>query len=83
MGSIIKSIEYVYPSNKINNDDLSKLFPDYDFGKFEDKVGIQNRYWVTANESAFELAKQACEKLFLKVERQSIDFILSILKGIK
>lgn len=76
MGAIIKNIEFVYPSNKVSNNDLSRTFPDYDFEKFEDKVGIQNRYWVSDNETAFDLAKKACEKLFEKVDRNHIDYIL-------
>jgi 3-oxoacyl-[acyl-carrier-protein] synthase-3 len=76
MGAIIKAIEYVYPKLKISNDDLSKEFPDYDFFKFEEKVGIKNRYWVQENETAFDLAKQACEKLFEKFDKEQVDYIL-------
>jgi 3-oxoacyl-[acyl-carrier-protein] synthase-3 len=76
MGAIIKAIEYVYPKLKISNDDLSKEFPDYDFFKFEEKVGIKNRYWVQENETAFDLAKQACEKLFEKFNKEQVDYIL-------
>ncbi|HEX8576517.1 MAG TPA: ketoacyl-ACP synthase III [Flavobacterium sp.] len=72
---IIKAIEYVYPKNKISNEDLSKTFPDYDFSKFEEKVGIKNRYWVE-EETALDLAVQACEKLFERYDRQKIDYIL-------
>jgi len=76
MGAIIKAIEYVYPNNKITNADLSSQFPDYDFSKFEDKVGIKNRYWVGENETALDLAIKASEKLFLKIDKNSIDYIL-------
>jgi 3-oxoacyl-[acyl-carrier-protein] synthase-3 len=76
MGAIIKAIEYVYPEQKISNEDLSSQFPDYDFSKFEDKVGIRNRYWVRENETAFDLAKQACEKLFQKIDKAEVDYIL-------
>lgn len=75
MGIIIKAIEYVYPNKKISNEDLSLIFPDYDFKKFEQKVGIKNRYWVD-EETALDLAVKACEKLFKNYERQEIDFIL-------
>jgi len=75
MGAIIKAIEYVYPKNKVSNEDLGKEFPDYDFSKFEEKVGIKNRYWV-GEETAFDLAVEACEKLFQTIDRQEIDFIL-------
>jgi len=69
MGATIKAIEYVYPNNKITNADLSSQFPDYDFSKFEDKVGIKNRYWVGDNETALDLAIKASEKLFLKINK--------------
>jgi 3-oxoacyl-[acyl-carrier-protein] synthase-3 len=75
MGAIIKAIEYVYPKNKVSNEDLGKVFPDYDFSKFEEKVGIKNRYWV-GEETALDLAVQACEKLFQTNDKQEIDFIL-------
>lgn len=75
MGAIIKAIEYVYPKNKISNTDLSKIFPDYDFSKFEAKVGIKNRYWVE-EETAFDLAVEACEKLFKTCNRNEIDYVL-------
>ncbi|WP_310556226.1 ketoacyl-ACP synthase III [Flavobacterium sp.] len=76
MGATIKAIEYVFPKQKISNDDLQKQFPDYDFAKFEDKVGIKNRYWVEENETAFDLAKKACSKLFENCNKNDIDYIL-------
>lgn len=76
MGMVIKAIEYVYPENKVTNKDLQETFPEYDFSKFEEKVGIKNRYWVGGNETAFDLALKACEKLFQNYDRQEIDYIL-------
>jgi 3-oxoacyl-[acyl-carrier-protein] synthase-3 len=76
MGAIIKGIEYVYPERKITNQDLTNDYPDYDFSKFEDKVGIKNRYWVRDNETALDLAKKACDMLFEKHSKQKIDYIL-------
>lgn len=76
MGAIITNIEYVFPEKKVSNIDLSNQFPDYDFGKFEEKVGIINRYWVAEGETALDLAIQACEKLFKKIDKQEIDYIL-------
>jgi 3-oxoacyl-[acyl-carrier-protein] synthase-3 len=76
MGMVIKAIEYVHAENKITNQDLQETFPDYDFSKFEEKVGIKNRYWVGKNETAFDLALKACEKLFKNYDRQEIDYIL-------
>jgi 3-oxoacyl-[acyl-carrier-protein] synthase III len=75
MGVIIKAIEYVYPQNKITNDDLGKLFSDYDFSNFEKKVGVKSRYWV-ADETAFDLAILACNKLFISCDKEDIDYVL-------
>lgn len=76
MGAIITNIEYIFPAQKISNADLATRFPDYDFKKFEEKVGIINRYWVADGETAFDLAKKACEKLFTKVDKQKVDYML-------
>ena len=76
MGAVLKAIEYVYPDQKISNQDLAIQFPDYDFSKFEEKVGIKWRYWVQENETAFDLANKACEKLFKKNDKKDIDYIL-------
>jgi 3-oxoacyl-[acyl-carrier-protein] synthase-3 len=76
MGSVIKGIEYVYPERKVTNKELAIEFPDYDFSKFEDKVGVKNRYWVKENETALDLAKKACNKLFEKHSKDNIDYIL-------
>lgn len=76
MGAVLKAIEYVYPKQKITNADLSIQFPEYDFTKFEEKVGIKNRYWVQENETAFDLAVQACAELFKKIDKNAIDYVL-------
>lgn len=76
MGAIIKGIEYIYPENKITNTDLSNQFPDYDFSKFEEKVGIKSRYWVAENETAFDLAIKACKKLFEAFDKEEIDYVI-------
>lgn len=76
MGSVIKKIEYVFPDRKVSNEDLKATFPDYDFDKFEEKVGIKNRYWVAENETGLDLAQKACQKLFNSIEKNDIDYIL-------
>lgn len=76
MGATIKAIEYFYPEKKVSNADLSSQFPSYDFAKFEEKVGIKNRYWVGENETALDLAAKACEQLFAKYDKATVDYIL-------
>jgi 3-oxoacyl-[acyl-carrier-protein] synthase III len=76
MGSTIKAIEYSYPKKKVTNKQLQVQFPDYDFEKFEEKIGIKNRYWVEDNETALDLAVDACTKLFKRIDKNEIDYIL-------
>ena len=77
MGASIERIEYVFPKKKITNKDLQNEFPDYNFFKFEKKVGIESRYIVAEDETALDLAIKACEKLFAgNIDKSEIDFIL-------
>lgn len=76
MGVILKHIEYVFPDNQITNEDLSRLYPNYDFSKFDTKVGIKKRYWVNKDETALDLAEKVCLKLFKKINKNDIDFII-------
>lgn len=76
MGASLIAIEYHFPEKCVTNHDLSLEFPDYDFANFESKVGIKQRYIVRENETAFDLAIQACEKLFKRFDKSKIDYIL-------
>lgn len=77
MSANIEAIEYVFPEIKITNQSLQNEFPNYDFDKFEKKVGISSRYVVAENETGLDLAMKACEKLFTRdVDKNEIDYIL-------
>lgn len=76
MGAILKHIEYIFPEKGYTNEDLSRAFPDYDFGKFDTKVGIKKRYWVDESETALDLAEKACKKLFKSFDKNKVDFII-------
>lgn len=76
MGAILKAIEYYFPEKKITNQDLSEEFPDYDFSKFEYKIGISSRYVVSTEETALDLAEHACRKLFTRIDKNQIDYVL-------
>lgn len=76
MGVTIQALEYYLPEYKVSNDDLKGQFPDYDFGKFESKVGIRNRYWAKENETALDLAEQACLKIFERINKEDIQYII-------
>jgi 3-oxoacyl-[acyl-carrier-protein] synthase-3 len=76
MGVQISNISYSFPKNKITNENLQLEFPDYNFSKFEKKVGIVNRYVVGEGETALSLAIEACEKLLNIIDKTNIDFLL-------
>jgi 3-oxoacyl-[acyl-carrier-protein] synthase-3 len=77
MGATIEAIEYVFPEKKISNKDLQIEFPDYDFKRFEEKVGIASRYVVAKNETGLDLAVKACQKLFERnINKKEVDYIL-------
>jgi 3-oxoacyl-[acyl-carrier-protein] synthase-3 len=76
MGAQIKHIEYYYPKKVLTNEDLQLEFPEYDFSKFEDKIGIRNRYVVSENETAMDLAIKSSEKIFEKFDRNLVDYVL-------
>lgn len=75
MHAKIEAIEYYFPPKMVSNADLKEEFPDYDFDNFENKVGIERRY-IVEDETGLDLATKACEKLFLKINKSEIDFIL-------
>lgn len=76
MGAILQQIEYIFPERGYTNEDLIEIFPEYDFRKFDTKVGIKKRYWVDESETALDLAEKVCLKLFDFVESDDIDFII-------
>lgn len=76
MGARIRAIDYYFPERKITNEDLSEEFPDYDFSKFEYKIGISSRYVAAEQETALDLAERACLKLFQRFDKTQIDYVL-------
>ena len=76
MGSIIRNICYFLPKNAISNDDLGRQFPEWEGSKIENKVGIRERHVVAENETALDMAYEACEELLKNVNREDIDFLI-------
>lgn len=76
MGSKIVAIEYFFPENRLTNEDLAAQFPDYDFTKFEEKVGIKSRYITSKDQTGLDLALKACEKLLKRFDKNQIDYVL-------
>lgn len=76
MHARISAIEYYLPDNCISNEDLQAEFPDYDFSNFEIKVGITKRCIVNQDETALDIAIYPCQKIFEKINKDEIDFLL-------
>lgn len=75
-GSKIVKIEVYLPERIISNKDLMVEFPEWDASKIEKKVGIRNRHVVADNETAFDLAIKAGQKVLLGFIKEKIDFVL-------
>lgn len=76
MGSKIAGIEYIYPEKCISNEDLQLEFPDYDFSKFKERIGITNRYVVADTETALDLAVKSSNLLFKRFDKSEIDYVI-------
>ena len=59
----ISDIHYYFPNNALTNEDLSKVFIDWDNKAFLQKVGINKRFIVDDNETALDLGYIASKKL--------------------
>jgi 3-oxoacyl-[acyl-carrier-protein] synthase III len=76
MGSYIHSIEYYLPEKIVDNIKLSIEFPEWEADKIEEKIGIRNRHIVSNNETAFDLALKAAEKLLKTFDKELVDFVM-------
>jgi 3-oxoacyl-[acyl-carrier-protein] synthase III len=76
MSVIIKDISIYLPSNILSNMDLLDLFPDWNAAKIEERVGIRERHIADENETALDMAEQACNLLLQKHDKDQIDFLI-------
>lgn len=78
MKTFIKASSYYLPEHKITNKDLVNVFPDWSVEKIATKIGVNQRFVATNDETSVDLAVKAAERLFLEnnLERNAIDFIL-------
>jgi 3-oxoacyl-[acyl-carrier-protein] synthase III len=78
MGAKIKNIEFITPSIKLTNDDLKNEFKDYNFKRFESRVGISQRYIAAQGETTLSLAEKACEKLLNNsdLEAKDVNYVI-------
>lgn len=78
MTAKIEHIEYYLPPGKLTNEQLAKDFPGWSVDKIYKKTGIIERRIVSNNETALDLAFEACSKI-LSIDssiRDEIDYII-------
>ncbi len=68
------------PKKKLSNEELVNKFGKWTAEKIYSKTGIKNRGISSENETAADLAIQACEKLFAqeKIDRSEIDMTIFV-----
>ena len=64
MSIYIKAIEYSLPLQKVTNEDMQEIHPDWDLKKVGEKSGVLSRHIADYNETALDLAISALNKLF-------------------
>lgn len=65
MKARIDSIAYALPENVITNQMLRESCPEWDFDRLEDRTGVFERRVAAPDETALDLAEQACNNLDL------------------
>lgn len=68
--------EYYLPERVIDSKFLTDTFESFDKEKFENKIGINERYIVDEEESSLELSIKSCKKLFESFDKSKVDFIV-------
>lgn len=78
MKAFLQQIEIYFPKNKLTNQDISNLFPDWTIEKITQKVGIESRFIASNDETSVDLGIKATEQLFEKERglKEKIDYIL-------
>ena len=61
--AFIKAISYYLPKKVLDNDGLSRAFPEWSVDKISSKVGIVSRHIAAEDETAGDLAVKAAESL--------------------
>lgn len=74
----IDTLAVALPEVVVTNDELSDKFPKWDFQRLENRTGVLSRHIVTSNETAFDLAVRASEKVFesSKIDRNEVGAVL-------
>jgi 3-oxoacyl-[acyl-carrier-protein] synthase-3 len=75
-GCFIEHLEIYLPEKEVTNMELKEEFPDWNMDLFEKTVGVKSRHEVKEDETASDIAFQAALKLFEKIDKNRIDFLI-------
>jgi 3-oxoacyl-[acyl-carrier-protein] synthase-3 len=73
MGIKIKKICSFLPNNLVTNDNIVEFMPTWTPSKIVQKIGIEKRYVVDNDQTALDLAIEACNKIKSFVDFDSVD----------
>lgn len=73
---MMEATAYYLPQKVCSNQELADAFQRWNPDKIVQKTGIENRHVVGPDETALDLAEQACRRLFARVPADGIDYML-------
>lgn len=76
----LRAVEYVLPQRKVSHTEIA-AWTGKDAEFIKNKVGVENRHFLSPGESTSGLASEACEKLFenhCELDRSSVDFLILV-----
>lgn len=79
MGASIKAISYYLPEKILNNEELSRIFPEYTPEEIFKRTGIKERHIAAPDEIPSDSAIIAAEKFFAEhkfCKKEDIDFLM-------
>jgi len=74
----IAAIEYALPKKSITNEDLDLLHPDWSIHQVAKSTGVMTRYVCAEDQTALDLAVEACDRLFARgvVAKEDVGAVL-------
>lgn len=76
MRAFIEDIEYHLPERILANSELGKQNPSWDMSLIEGKAGVSERRVAAEDETSYDLAVKACEKLFQRHDLKGVDGVI-------
>ncbi|MBN2682933.1 MAG: ketoacyl-ACP synthase III [Bacteroidales bacterium] len=76
MACKISNIAVYLPENVLTNEEIAAVSENLTAEKIEKKLGIQKRHIAANNETALDLAFNACDSLLKNYDKNSIDFLV-------